>query len=118
MSKNINKIRIQKIVGILFVYGIALVFFVFVDPNKLSLPLIILPFLIIFALLFYTLKFFLDLITTLSSHKKLLISLILSIMPTLLLVIQSVTQLSIKDIILSFGITIILVWYSLRYKNS
>ncbi len=109
--------RLQKNTLLLgFSYIAAAVFFVSVNPEKLSLIFILLPFLIIFGLIYATLNIVLDTFFDISIYQKRIVSLVLSIMPVLLLVIQSITQLTIRDVVLCLAITLIVIWYSAKSR--
>lgn len=95
-------------------YLLALIFFTSVSPEGLPLIYILVPFFIVFILLYATVNMILATFFDISRYQKRLISLVLSIMPVLLLIIQSITQLTIRDIILCLAITVIIIWYSSR----
>jgi hypothetical protein len=99
-------------------YVFALMFFVSINPEKLSLLFILLPFLIIFGLLYATVSFVLNVFFDITKVQKKIYSLVLSIMPTLLFIIQSITQLTIRDVLLSLSITVIIIWYTSKSKQS
>ncbi len=90
------------------------VFFVFISPADLTLMFVFVPFILIFVILFWSIRTFLDLFFSLTTFRKRTISLVLSIMPVVMLVIQSVTQLTTRDVVLCLFITLIIVWYVSR----
>lgn len=103
----------KMIMLVLLCISIAL-FFMFSDPEQLPLVATLVPFILIFTALFVTIDISLEVFFALEKTKKRIISLVLSIMPVVLLLIQSITQLTIRDVILCTLITIIVVWYISR----
>lgn len=97
-------------------YFLAAIFFVSVNPEKLPLIFILVPFLIIFGLLYATIYLILDTFFNISVHQRRIVALVLSIMPVLLLVIQSITQLTVRDVLLCIAITVIVIWYSAKSR--
>ncbi len=97
-------------------YLVAAIFFMSVNPEKLSLIFILVPFLIIFGLSYTTINLVLGTFFNISQSQKRVVSLVLSIMPVLLLVIQSITQLTVRDVLLCVAITVILIWYSAKSR--
>ena len=82
------------------------------SPDNLPLPLLVLPFLLLFIALYMTSqlitgKFFSHLKT--GVRRGLAIS--LAALPTLLLVLQSVGQLTIRDSLITVGLVVILIVY-------
>ncbi len=111
MNKTINKKKISLVVASYILAGF---YFMTVNPENLSLVFILIPFLIIFGLFFLSIGLFLDIFTKSSKKQKRLIAFVSSFIPTLLLVIQSITQLTIRDVILSSLILVIIIWYYKR----
>lgn len=95
-------------------YIASFIFFISIRPEKLSLIFVLLPFFIIFILLYATINLVVNTFFNISHYSVKIISLVLSIMPVLLLVIQSITQLTIRDIILCIIITVIIIWYAIK----
>lgn len=105
----------KKLIMLALAYLGGFLFFAFVNPEKLPLILILLPFIIIFLLIYISVQIVLDIFFTLKTKRQShIISLVLAVMPVLMLIIQTVTQLTVRDVILSISITTILIWYSLR----
>lgn len=111
MNTKINKKRIILIVAS---YLLAFFYFAGVNPEKLSIIFVLVPFIIIFTVLYLTINLFIDIFLKISKTQKHIITLVCSLMPTLLLLIQSITQLTLRDIILSLMIMALIVWYSLK----
>ncbi len=85
------------------------------NPLKLPLVGLVLPFVLIFLTLysgwFYLLRL---LIRRFSTQRVIGLALLLSTMPTLLAVFESVHQLSIKDVLLAMAIVVAMGFYLLR----
>jgi len=106
-----NKKRLLILLGLyLFVF----LFFIIVNPEKLPLVLLLLPFLLIFVTIYMTLILILDTFFKIKSQPKRLIAFSISVMPVLLLIIQSITQLTLRDVLLSISIVVIIVWYTTK----
>lgn len=93
-------------------------FFVFFNPNNLPLVLFLAPFILIFVLLYQSVKLTLRTFFTLQPKQERVVILVLSIMPVVMLVIQSITQLTLRDVVLCLAITVILVWYGLKVNSN
>lgn len=94
-----------------FSYLGAAIFFTSVNPGKLPIGLLLVPFLVIFLVLYMTLySLALVFFEEVNLGKKLIITSVAS-MATLLALIQTVTQLTLRDIVLAVAIVLILVWY-------
>lgn len=74
-----------------------LVLFLTTDPQKLPSILLILPFLVIFGLVFYLVKWF-SVKRGISAKRAVRLALLCAALPTLLLVLQSIGQLTIRDV--------------------
>lgn len=107
----------KKSIGLIAGYVVVAIFFITVNPQNLSLIFILVPFGLIFILLYMTLTFGLDFFFTLSKHQKRVIALVASVMPVLLLVIQSITQLTMKDVLLCIAIAVIMLWYFIKLNQ-
>ncbi len=95
----------------LFCYLVAFLFFTGVNPNNLPVGLLLAPFVIVFFTVFMTLYSAALLFTDRVGFTQRMTITALVSTATLLLLIQTVTQLTIRDIVLSLAIVLILVWY-------
>ncbi len=109
-----NKINKKRIFLIAVSYLLSFIYFMVVNPEKLTIIFILVPFIIIFINLYLTINLLLEIFLNISKTQRRIITLVSSLMPTLLLTIQSITQLTIRDIVLSLMIMGLIVWYSLR----
>jgi hypothetical protein len=83
-----------------------------VDPLNTALPLLILPFLLLFAAVYQTLKLFLQrLAPNMSSSRRNAAILVSAIVPTILLVLSSVRQLTLRDVLLIAALLLLASFY-------
>lgn len=92
-------------------YIISILFFASINPSSLPVGMLLAPFIVIFFVLYMTLYSSVLLFSDKVSSTQ--IKLITTLVSTacLLLLIQSVTQLTIRDIVISLLIVTILIWY-------
>lgn len=95
---------------IIFTFG----FFSVVDPGQLPVAAILVPFLLIFFILYLGVRLILSNFFRLNSASERTISFALSTLPVLLLIIQSITQLTIRDVLITVGILVIVIWYTVK----
>ena len=82
------------------------------NPQETPLPLLIVPFMLFFAAVYLSSKYFLHQVTpNMSVARVSLLSVSVSAVPTFLLVLSSVEQLTIRDIMLLATLLIITVFY-------
>jgi hypothetical protein len=94
------------------VYLVIPVFLLMTNPEKLPLPLLILPFVLLFAALFLTARLLLRrYFANLGGRYNRGLALALATLPVLLLILQSIGQLSIRDLLITAGLLIGLVFY-------
>jgi hypothetical protein len=89
-------------------------FFITFNPNSLPLIMFVLPFVLIFILIYQTCRLIMNTFFSLKPRQERIVLLVISVMPVVMLVIQSITQLTVRDVILCLAITVILVWYGVR----
>ena len=89
------------------------IFVLLTDPQSLPLPLLVLPFIWLFASLF-ALSWTVLKHRNLSRKQIVLVSGIIATTPVLLAVFQSIHQLSIRDVFLSVGLVALTAVYMLR----
>jgi hypothetical protein len=104
----------KPIVRLASLYLLVGLFFVFFNPNNLPLILFIVPFILVFILIYQTAKLVVKTFFSLKPQQERIVLLVVSVMPVIMLVIQSITQLTVRDVILCLAITTILVWYGVR----
>jgi hypothetical protein len=111
-SKNKNKLRFLKL---LVIVVLLVGFFVFTDPSQLSAHFLIVPFVSIFAIFYLLSIIFVELL--LSSYKRrkqVFLAVMISSAPTGLLLLQSISQLSLRDFILTLLFLALFGFYVLK----
>ncbi len=108
------KHKYTKIGAVIGLYLFGPVFFSLTDPNALPLPLLILPFIWLFAALFVTVILLLKYKTNASGKQSRIIASLFASLIVLLCVFQSIHQLSVRDVAISLAIIGIAALYLMR----
>ena len=114
MDTSLIKHRYAKIGAISGLYIIGPLFFMLTDPNNLPLPLLILPFIWLFAAIYVSVYLALKLKTSATRKQSQIISSLSASLVVLLCVFQSIHQLSIRDVAISLAIIGVAALYLLR----
>jgi hypothetical protein len=114
METDIKRQRIGKIVGIASAYLIGIIFFMLTNPDNIPIPLLVLPFLWLFAVVFMSARLLLRRYVTASKKQINIVASLLACLLVLLFVFQSIHQLTIRDVFISFAIISIAGLYLLR----
>lgn len=109
MFKRLSK----KNLTVALLYAIGFIFLISVSPDSLPVWALVLPFIYAFVVVYLTAKMLSEGASSLSTHKQ-VISISLATTVTLILVLGSLHQLNSKDILIAFGITVVLVFYLRR----
>lgn len=104
----------KRLISFVLLIIFSFIFFSVVDPGQLPVAAILLPFLLIFCILYLGVRLILSNFFRLSAASERTISFALSTLPVLLLVIQSITQLTIRDVLITIGILVIIIWYTIK----
>ncbi len=118
--KIISKNLISKFVIAILLYGGMLAFFMSTDPHKLAIGWLLLPFLWIFVALFWTSKSVIKSIRhRRKSNKNNALAAIIAGLPTLVILLDSINQLTIRDILLIFILGVVGIFYvaKLNFKS-
>lgn len=95
-SYNMNSMK-KNILKLLAVVGILLILFLTTDPQKLPSIMLIVPFIIFFLLIFFAAKWVL--LRRIANPKKAArVAILSAALPTLLFVLLSLGQLTVKDV--------------------
>jgi c-di-AMP phosphodiesterase-like protein len=95
---------------IIFVFMIGLLFGT--NPNSLPLLLLLGPFILLFLSLYLFMQLILDrFVSNLSKHARRGLSATLAALPVLLLVLQSISQLTSRDLLITVGLIALLLFY-------
>ena len=108
-----RKLLLVIILGVLLI-----LLFSFTSPVQTSLPI----FLMVFSLLFFFFaSLFLIIISlaydNLRQSQIIFIALVLAFCPVTFLALESLSTISILDILLTIGIPVIIIWYGLKRSN-
>jgi hypothetical protein len=117
----LNKIKKHSTINtLLFIalYASLPLFLFFTNPQNLPLPLLIVPIVLLF-LIFYVTIYYLILkgfnkSRIISKTRLFIITAIVAMVPVLLIVLASIRQFTLRDIILSTVIVICISWYLLK----
>jgi len=94
---------LKQLLIVALLYGGLLMFLLTTNPNKLSITWLIVPFVWLFLALFVSVQLLIDLLrlhNTSSSKRQLTIAAVCAAIPTLMLLLDSINQLTIKDSLL------------------
>ncbi len=106
--------KTKRYVPLTLLYVSGPVFFLLTDPHNLPLPLLVLPFLWLFTVIFVTAHKILGLRKDISGRKLVIVAGVIATIPVLLALFQSIHQLSLKDVLISTGIVLFAAWYLMR----
>lgn len=107
--------HLSKKAGLAALYISGPLFLMLVNPTGLALPLLIVPFLWLFAVLFVTVLWIAQTkIGKLPRKRAVIVASIVATLPVLLLLFQSIHQLSVKDVLLSIGLIAVASFYLYR----
>lgn len=97
---------------ILIMLGMLFLLLVSTDPEHLPLPLLISPFILLFSVFYLSIKILLDRFwPNLGIRPRQGLSLSLAALPVLMLVLQSISQLTIRDLLITAGLISLLMFY-------
>lgn len=105
--------RIRQIILISLLFIGLILFISFTSPKTLPLPFLVLPFLALYTALFLSLKVIVTSYRA-RTRTKTIVAGLLSSFPVLLLVFQSIHQLTMKDFLIIFGLITIIAFYLSR----
>lgn len=114
MDNNETTRKIKAIIGLVVLYLVGPLFFILTDPNKVPIPLLVLPFIWFSAVIFITTRLIISGKTKASNKQGIITASLIAGLIVLLLVFQSIHQLTIKDVLISLAIIGIAAVYLLR----
>jgi hypothetical protein len=106
--------QLNKIMVILSVLGVLAVFLALTNPQRIALPLLLVPFLLIGTLVFLIVRLFLPLQTDKKSLTSRIIPVMLSIFSVIILLLSSLHQLTWRDTLLVTGFGLLFILYISR----
>jgi hypothetical protein len=104
----------RKYGPLVLLYAAGPLFVLLTNPHNMPLPLLVLPFLWLFTVLFVTTSKVVKRRNNVSKRQVVIIAGVVASIPVLLAIFQSIHQLSIKDVLLSSGLVLLAAWYVLR----
>ena len=81
------------------------------DPGKLPLPLLIVPFLVLFCLVYVVTKGYILLHFRTTRKRKVIAAGVVAMVPTLLLMFQSIHQLNLRDVVVIVALACVTGFY-------
>jgi hypothetical protein len=118
----LSTMKLQKLYPLARVIGLYLALFLWLsltDPRKLPIVLLIVPFVLLFAAVFMTISLILkQFMPRLSVTKRRIAAGCVSGLPSFLLILSSVNQLTWRDVALVAFLSIILLFYASRARFS
>ena len=97
-------------------YSLSAVFLLFTDPTELPVPILVLPSMMAFITIFATILFILSLLRSdpgmVFRNKDYVNIFIVAMVPTLILLLRSLRQLTAKDIVFTIALAVIAYFYS------
>ncbi len=110
---SLSDIRYKRLLLLIFLYGSFLIFLFTTDPTKMAVGWLILPFIWLFISLFLTFLYLIDWFSPTHKHdrRQTITAALLAAVPTVMLLLDSVDQLTIKDFLLIVGLGILAAFY-------
>ena len=106
-----------KVILFILLYASLPLLMISTNPEKLNLSLLIVPFIILFLVVYVTARKIMSL-TTHAKNTQIKISAgIMAFMLTMIVVLQSLHQLTLKDLLLSLFTSMFLSWYLLKINR-
>lgn len=107
--------QVQKLSILLLLWISLPVFLLLSNPETIPLPLLIVPFLLLLIVLYKTSLLLLRIgFSSLSVSKMKAIATVIAALPTLLLILASIRQLTVRDVAIVVGLLIMLTFYMRR----
>lgn len=113
--EGIHKINRKKLLKLAAVYLTGIAFLVFTNPSNLPVPFLIVPFLLLFVAIFMTVHYVLEAhLATIARKRRVVMAGVCATLPVLLLVFESIHQLSMKDFLITVALIVCVSFYMLR----
>ena len=107
-----TRIPYKRLVLLIALYAGLIAFLLVTNPNKLTIGWLILPFVWLFCNLFLTALVFMDIFGyKYRSKKRLGVTLLVALIPTIILILDSVNQLTLRDCLLITIVGLLAVFY-------
>ena len=113
-----SKIKLKKIVPLGLIYGLLTIFLLSTDPNKMPIGWLMVPFVLIFLAIYFSSLFvqsaFVNVKLENKRKKRWMIAFIIATVPTLILLLDSIDQLTAKDSLLIIILGSIAIFYTTK----
>ena len=112
------KSRLKRIILLVIMYTSLFMFLFMTNPNKLAIGWLIIPFIWLFIVLYLSVLFIFD-ITGYKAHKpkrKVTTAVLIAAIPSLILLLDSIDQLTLKDGLLIVILGLIASFYTNKFK--
>ena len=101
-----------QFISVVLSYVLLAILLMTTNPESMPLPVIIIPFIVIFICLFLTIDLVAGhLLKNINTKSRVRISIILAIFPVLIMVLQSINQLTLRDVAISLLLFFLLIFY-------
>lgn len=107
----------KRIIRLFILYGVGIFVLTTTKPDGWPLVALLIPFFYLFVVLYLSFELLIRRGFHLSERLSKTVAFIISIFITLLMVMRSITQLTIRDILLSVSIATILTWYIVKLSR-
>ena len=106
-----NKHLVVTLVGVLFI----LFLLMFTDPKKMPLVILVMPFLLLFITIYSGTKLLLSQTRLkVNSRRQTMVASASAALPVLLLLFQSIHQLTLRDVLVAVSLVVLVVFYISR----
>lgn len=107
--------QVQKLITIGLLWVSLPIFLLITNPEELPLAMLVVPFILLFAMLYITARVGLRIIfPSISTARQRLLAVLIGALPTLLLILASIKQLTVRDTAIVVGLLVMLVFYLRR----
>lgn len=107
--------QVQKLIMLLGLWISLPAFLLLTNPQTLALPLLIVPFLLLASLLYKTAEIAMSVLFKDLTRKRVrTMAVVIALLPTLLLVLASIRQLTVRDTGIVIGLLAVLTFYMRR----
>lgn len=107
--------QVQKLITIGLLWVSLPIFLLITNPEELPIAMLVVPFILLFAMLYITARVGLRIIfPSISTARLRLLAVLIGALPTLLLILASIKQLTVRDTAIVVGLLVMLVFYLRR----
>jgi hypothetical protein len=107
--------QVQKLTTLVLAWVSLPIFLLATNPEELPLPLLIVPFILLLACLYVTAKVFLNIFfKDIDTGRRKTMAAIFAVLPTLLILLASINQLTVRDTAIVLGLLVLLLFYLRR----